>query len=116
MISVILKRPWFANQRINHMAIVDRVLATPQQAWHALHLTTRVPYRDRVDVNHDINPMSDQAARYRIRVAFDLNRTAAAHLDITNMVAVINLGRWKFAQLQLFLGKFLGPCRVAFIH
>lgn len=81
VIPVVLERTGLAYQRVDHMTVVDCMLAAARQAWHLFNDRSFVPDLDRIRVDHDVHLVADQSAVNRVRVAFDLNRAARANLD-----------------------------------
>lgn len=97
-IPVVLESPRLANQRVNHMAVVDGVLAVARQTRHRLNLASRPPDFNFIGVDHDIDLHADQATGNRIGVAADLNRAAAVNLDSADMSPMIELARRQLAE------------------
>jgi len=115
-VLVVLERARLADQRIDHMTVVDCVLAVAGQAWHPLDFGARVPDLDKVGVDHHVYFVPDQSAVYRVGVALDLDRTAAADPDAGNALPVIQLAWRQLAKTRFLLGE-LGPSRrVAFVN
>jgi hypothetical protein len=92
-ILVILERTRFADQRIDHVTVVDRVLPVASQTRHPLDFDVRIPDLDEVGVDHHVHLLPNQPAGDRVRVAFDLNRAAVADLDAGDALPVIQLAR-----------------------
>lgn len=74
VVLVVLERPRLADQRVDHMAVVDGVLAAAGQPRHPLHLGARIPDLDEVGVDYDVHLVPDQSAGDRIRVPLHLDR------------------------------------------
>ena len=102
VILVVLESSRLADQRIDHMAIIDGVLVAAGQARHPLNCAAGVPDLDEVRVDHHVHFVADQPAMNRIRVAFDLNRAAAADLDSSHSMNVIEPARRQIRQRLLF--------------
>lgn len=115
MILVVLEGARLANQRVNHMPIIDGMLAAAGQTRHRLNLASRSPDLDRISVDHNIDPHADQPTGNRIRVALDLNRATAADLDSADAMPVIELARRQLAENQLLLGELVGAGRVSLV-
>lgn len=111
-ILVILERSRLADQRIDHVTVVDRVLAAAGQTRHPLDLRVGVPDLDEVGVDHRVDLLSDQSAVYRIRVTLDLDRAAAADPDAADALPVIQLARRQLAKARFLFGQFGTPRRV----
>ena len=73
------ERPRLAHQPVDHVAIIDAVLRLPTQAFHRLHLRTRVPHLDHLGTNARLDPLPQQARRHRVNVLLHLDRAALAH-------------------------------------
>ena len=114
-ILVVFERAGLANQRIDHVTIIDRVLLAARQAWHPLNFAARVPDHDEVGVDHNVHPVADQPAMNRIRVAFDLDRAATADFNARDALPVIEFARRQLAKARLFLGEFGGSRQVTLV-
>ena len=80
-ILVVLERTGLADQRIDHVTVIDRVLAAARQPGHPLNFASRVPDLDDVGVDHHVDPVANQPAGNRIRVPLHLDRAATADHD-----------------------------------
>lgn len=114
-ILVVFERPRLADQRIDHVAVIHRVLPAAEQPRHPLHQLTRVPNLDRIGVNHHVHLMTNQAAGNRVGIAFDLDGAAALNPDRVDVLAVIELAWRKFAQQQPFLGGLVAAPQIALL-
>jgi len=103
-ILVVLECPGLADQRIDHVTVIDRMLAAADQAWHPLDFGVRIPDLDEVSVDHHVDLLPNQPARHRIRVPLDLDRAAAADPDAGDALPVIQLPRRQLAKTRFFLG------------
>jgi hypothetical protein len=112
VILVVLKRAGLADQRIDHVTVIDRVFTAAGQTRHLLNLDSRVPYFDLLDVDHDIDLLTDQTAGNRVRIPLDLNRTAAVNFDSAHPLHVIEPARRQFTQERLLLGELVAPRQV----
>jgi hypothetical protein len=112
VVLIVLERTGLADQRVDHVAVVDRVLTAAGETRHPLHLGARVPDLEVVSVDHDVHLVADQAAGHRIRVPLDLNRAAGAYFNPLDPLPVIELARWQISEAGLILGELLGPRRV----
>ena len=109
MILVVLERAGLADQRVDHVAVVDRVLAAAAKPRHPLHVDVCVPHLDVVGVDHDIHLEADQSAGDRIRVPLHLNRAAGVNLDAADPLPIIELARRQLIEAGLFLSELVGP-------
>jgi hypothetical protein len=114
-ILVILKRTGFADQRIDHVTVIDRVFPVAGQTRHPLDFDVRIPDLDEVGVDHHVHLLPNQPAGNRIRVAFHLDRAAAADLDAGDALPVIQLARRQLAKTRFLLGKLGLSRRVALV-
>jgi hypothetical protein len=78
-VLVVDKRAGLANQRIDHVAKVDVLLAVAKLSRHSLDAFVVVPELQMVLVNADLQLQADVLAAYRVRVAFDANDTIGLH-------------------------------------
>jgi len=109
-ILVVLERTRLPDQRIDHVTVIDRVLASARQTRHPLDFASRVPDLDEFGVDHDVDPVANQPAGNRIRVPLDLDRAATADSDPPETLPVIELGRRQLAKQRLLLSE-LGRSR-----
>lgn len=115
VVLVVLERAWLADQRVDHVAVVDRVLAAAGEARHPLHLNVPEPHLDVVGVNHDVHLVTDQSAGNRIRVPLHLDRAAGVNFNAMDPLSVIELVRRQLAEAGLFLGELVGPRRISLV-
>jgi len=114
-ILVVRERTRLADQRIDHVTVIDRVLAAARQPGHPLDFASPVPHLDDVGVDHHVDPVANQPAGNRIRVTLDLDRAAAADPDTGDALPVIQLARRQLAKTHVLLGKLGTSRRVAFV-
>jgi hypothetical protein len=76
-VGVIRERAGFTHQRVDHVPIVHRVFIPAQQPWQRIDIFVRVPNLDAFREQPGLDPLADQAAMHRIRVAMNVNQTAA---------------------------------------
>lgn len=116
VILVILERAGLADQRVDHVAVVDRVLAAAGQARHPLHQSVPIEDLEVVGVNHNVHFVADQAAGNGIRVPLYPNRAAGVNLDVREPPPVIDLARRQLAEAGLFLSELVGPRGVPLVY
>jgi hypothetical protein len=114
-ILVVLERTGLADQRIDHVAVIDRVLAAARQPGHPLNFASPVPDLDDVRVDHHVDPVPHQPAGNRIRVTLDLDRAATADHDPPHTLPVIKLARRQLAEQRLLLGELGGSRSVPLV-
>lgn len=115
-ILVVLEGARLADQRVDHVAVIDRVLAAAAEARHPLHQDVPVEDLEVVGVDHDVHLVVDQPAGDRIRVALHLNRAARVDLDVVEPPPVIELACRQVAEAGLFLSELVGPRGVPLVH
>lgn len=114
-VLVVLKGSWLADQGVDYMPVVDRVLAVARQPGHRLNLHSRPPHFDLVGVDHDIDLHPDQPAGNRVGVAADLNRAAAVNLDAAYSPPMVELRRRQFAEVCQLLLEFVATASVPLV-
>lgn len=67
-ILIVAKRAGLADQRVDHVPIIDLHLALAELAWHPLHAFSRVPQFDFVLLHPRLDLQSDQFTVHRIGV------------------------------------------------
>ncbi len=73
------ERTRLADQPVDHVPVVDPVLAPTTQPRHPLHDLLRVPHLHVLGVQAHLDPLADQSARHRVRVPLDVDRAARVH-------------------------------------
>lgn len=73
------ERTRLADQPVDHVPVVDPVLAPTAQPRHPLHDLLRVPHVHVLGVQARLDPLADQSARHRVRVPLDVDRAARVH-------------------------------------
>lgn len=116
LILIVFERPRLADQRVDHVPVVDGVLAIARQPRHLLDLAARPPDFDHIGVDHHVNIQADQPTGNRIRVAADLNRAAAANLNAADALPMIELAERQLAETCLLFGELVGAARIAFVN
>ena len=115
MIAVVRERPRLAHQPVDHVAIVDPMLATTTQPWQMLHTTLRVPHLHLLGADPHLHPFADQTARHRVDVALDMNRAALVHTHRPPLARLQTAG-WQPTQQRQFLGQTLLPVAVELLE
>ena len=115
VILVVLQRPRLAHQRVDHVPVVDGVLAVARQTRHPLNQASRPPDFDHLGVDHHVDRHADQPAGNRIRIPLDLNRAAAADPDAADPPPMVELAGGQLAQAGLFLGELVSTPRVSLV-
>lgn len=111
-IFVVFKGARLADQRIDDVAVIDRVFAAAGQPRHGLHQVARAPDLDCFRVDHHLDAVSDQTAGNRIGVLHHLDRAAAVNLDAAQAAHVIEPRGRQVGEHLLFRGELVAPGRV----
>ena len=104
-VLIVLKGARLANQRIDHVAVVDGMLACTDQAGHSLDQYIAVPDLDEVGIDPRLDLVSDQTAGNGIGVLLDSDRAVAVNLDAAELRSVIQSRGRQLAKHFLFLLK-----------
>ena len=115
MVAVVHKRPRLAHQPVDHVTIIDPVLAAATQTRHPLHTLLRVPHLDLLGADPRLHPLTDQTARHRVDVALDMNRAAPVHTHRPPLARFQTPRRQRPQQRQL-LGQTLLPIAVELLE
>jgi hypothetical protein len=75
-VAVLLERPGLADQPVDDVAVIDTMLAPAPESRQGVQLPGPVPDVERLGPDVDVHSLADQAARQRIGVAADVDRTA----------------------------------------
>ncbi|HEY2418879.1 MAG TPA: hypothetical protein VGH84_13230 [Steroidobacteraceae bacterium] len=97
-----------AHQPLDHMPIIDPVLALATQSLHRLHERARVPHLDRVRTDPRFHLLAKQARRHRVGVLLHLNRAALADAHPLPLDRLQALRRQRL-QHRFLLGELLLP-------
>jgi hypothetical protein len=81
-VAVVGERPRLADQGVDHVAVVDLVLALAAQPRHLLDRPLRVMNLDLVRGQPDLDPLADQPAGHRVGVAQHVDGAAAVHAHL----------------------------------
>jgi hypothetical protein len=78
-VAIVGERPRLAHQPVDHVAVLDAVLAASPQTRQRLHQPLRVPHLDPLGIQPGLDPLADETARHRVGVAQDVDRAARVH-------------------------------------
>jgi hypothetical protein len=109
------ERSRFAHQPVDHVPIVDPVLALATQPLHRLHARAGVPHLDRVGADACFHALSPQPRRHRVRILLYLDCAPLAHTHPLPLQSLQSL-RGQRTQPPLLLRKLLLPTRVPLRH
>lgn len=102
-VLVIGKRPRLADQRIDHVAVVDRRAPLAEQPRHGLHEVVLITHLDLLGRDLHVNVPADQPAGHRVDVGPHPDRAALADAHVAQVVVGIEPLIRQFLQGRLFL-------------
>ena len=105
-IFVVGKRPWLADQRVDHVTKVDRFFAAAELPRHALDALILIPQFKMVLVNANLQLQADILAAYRIDVLLHANDTVGLDRHRHRSASGASLGR-EWIQRRGFFTKQL---------
>jgi hypothetical protein len=73
-VTVLLERPGFADQPVDHMMVIDPMLASPSEPGQGVDLPGSVPDVEGLGPDVDIHLHANQSAGQRVGVAADVDR------------------------------------------
>ena len=110
-VGIVRERARLADQRVNDVPVVDGVPVAAHQPRPRFHTPVREPHLDAVGIQPRFYPLTDQPAVHRIRVAVNVNQTAA--VDATTHLQTRRQPRFgQVGQRPLFLGETILTPRV----
>lgn len=116
VILIVLECTGLADQRINHMTVIDRMLTAANQTGHLLDFGLAVPNLNGIGIDNNIHLVTDQSAVNRIRIPFDLDGAATTDFHATHLHAMIEPVRRKLAEDLLLLFEFDDARYVAIVE
>jgi hypothetical protein len=111
MVAVVREGTRFAHQPVDHVPVLDAVLAAATQTRQTFHTLLGVPHLDLFHADPRLHPFADQTARHRVHVALDVNRAATVHTHRPPLARLQTAGRQR-TQPRQFLGQTLLPAAV----
>jgi hypothetical protein len=93
LIAVVRERSRLPHQPVDHVPIVDPMLAAATQPRQPFHTLLRVPHLQFFHADPHLHPLADQPARYRIDIALDVERAAAIHTQRPPFARLQTTGR-----------------------
>jgi hypothetical protein len=78
-VGVVRERPRLADQRVDHVPVVDRVLVPTHQSRQRVHLPVGEPDLDAVGEEPRLDLLADQATGDGVGVAVQVNQTSRVH-------------------------------------
>jgi hypothetical protein len=110
-VAIVGERPGLANQPVDHVPIIDAMLATSAQAWHPLQHLLGVPHFDALGVQAGLHPFADQPACHRVDIVLHLDDAARFHAHTQPLARLQPMTRQRPQQRHL-LGQTDGPTGV----
>jgi hypothetical protein len=104
-ILVVLERTRFADQRINHVAIVDRATANAEQPRHSLNVNAVMRYIDPLGADRNIHLAADESTGDRVTISTNMDRAVAVNQDASKRFVRVELLMRKRPKLLLFNRK-----------
>jgi hypothetical protein len=115
MVTVVRECPRLAQQPVDHVAVLDPVLAATTQTRQTFHTLLRVPYLDLFRADPRLHPLPDQTARHRVDVVLDMDRAAPVHAHRPTLARLQTTRRQRTQQRQL-LDQTLLPVAVELLE
>ena len=76
-VGIVRQRARLADQRVDHVPVMDGVLVAAHQPRPRFHTPVGEPHLDAVDIQPRLDLFADEPAVHRIRVAMKVNQAAA---------------------------------------
>jgi hypothetical protein len=105
-IPVIGERARLADQRVDDVPVVHRVLVPTDQTRQRVHQLIRIPHLDTVGEQASLDGLTNQAAVDRVGVAMDVNQTARIDPADNPQIAVDSSGGQRTQPSQLLIETF----------
>ncbi len=110
-VAIVGERARLAHQPVDHVAILDAVLAPATQARQLVHTPLRVPDLDPLGEHAGLDPLADQPAGHRVDVLVHMDGAAAIHAH-PHALARVQTTRRQRPQHGQLLGQTRLPARV----
>jgi hypothetical protein len=92
-VAIVGERPGLAHQPVDHVPVIDAMLATAAQPRHLLHLLLGVPHLHMLGVQPRLHLLADQPARHRVDVALHLDDAPPFHAHSQPLACLQTLTR-----------------------
>ena len=92
-VAIVGERPRLADQPVDHVPVLDVMLATSTQPRQLLHPLLGVPHLDALGVQPGLHPLVDQPARHRVDVALHADDAARFHAHTQPLARLQSLTR-----------------------
>lgn len=102
-IAVVLEGPRLADQLVDDVPVVDRVLVAAHQSRQRVDVKARIPQLDTISVQPRFEFLADQPAVDRVRVAVNMDQAPRVHADRQPQATILPLF-WKRPQHRHLLG------------
>lgn len=111
-VAVVLERAGLANQRVDDVPVLHRVLVPTHQSWQGVGELIRIPQLDAVGEQAGLDRLADQPAVNRVGVAVDVDQ--AARIDSASQAqATVDPCRRQRTQRRQLLVEAVGAAGVA---
>jgi len=80
-VAILLERPRLAHQPVDHVAVLDPMLAPAPKPRQLIHPTGPVPDLQAFGPDVDLDPLADQPAGYRVGIPADVDRAPRVDPD-----------------------------------
>jgi hypothetical protein len=111
-VAVVGQGAGLADQRVDHVPVIDPLLLPPAQPRQRLHQLLSVPHFHVLHVDAHLDADADQATVHRVGVVLHVDGAAARH-RYTQTLARFQTPRRQRPQQGLLLGQPRRPARVA---
>jgi hypothetical protein len=103
-VAIVGERARLAHQPVDHVPILDAVLAPASQTRQLVHAPLRVPNLDPLGEHAGLDPLADQSASHRVDVLVHMDGATAVHAH-PHALARLQTPRRQRPQHGLFLGE-----------
>ncbi len=111
-IPIVGKSPRLPHQPVDHVPVLDPVLAPPPQPRQLLHPLLGVPHFQPLGIKPHLHPLPDQAARHRVHIARHPDDAAALDPHPDSLARLQTTLRQR-PQPGQFLRQTVSPTRIA---
>lgn len=102
-VAIVGERPRLADQPVDHMPVIDAMLAPATQARHLLAQLLGIPHFDMLGVQTCLHPLADQPARHRVDIALHLDDAAPFHAHRQPLACLKSMTRQRPQQCRFLL-------------
>ena len=109
------KRSRLPRQPLDHMPIIDLVLALATQPFHPLHQLPAIPHLDLLGADPRLDLLADQPRRHRITIPQHLDRAATTDTHPLSLQR-LQPPSWQRLHVGLLFHELLLPAGIALLH